>query len=325
MPFRLPTKCYIFFITFFIKYLGLQLLCDLSGGKLEGGVMDSLDVSLIPKKISGGSFAADTKTAGSVSLLIQSVLPCALFGEQPSKFVLRGGTNAEMAPQIDYTLEVFRKICLKFGIQFDLSLETRGFFPVGKGEVTLTVPPLKGCIKPVELIKRGDIVEIKGVSFVAGVLPIKVAHVMSQVATKTLRDKLGSKPKISISAFKETKAVGNGSCLVLWAETSTGCVFGASGLGKRGVPAEDVGKRTAEDMLQTIFSKGCVDSFLQDQIIILMALADGKSRIRTTELTLHSQTAIHVAELMTDAKFKTVEEKESATIILECEGIGLKL
>ncbi|KAL7633179.1 UNVERIFIED_CONTAM: hypothetical protein RMT77_016549 [Armadillidium vulgare] len=305
---------------------GLQLLKSLSNAELVGGKMNSMEIDFTPDDVVGGPLTADTKTAGSVSLLIQSVLPCSLFGKKESIFTLKGGTNAEMAPQIDYTLMVFKEICAKFGVSFELSVNKRGFFPVGKGEVTLRVSPLKECLKPIEMLDQGQVVNIKGQSFVAGVLPTKMAHQMADSAERELKKALGSNTRIDIERFKESpaKAVGNGSCIILWAETSTGCFLGSSSLGKRGVSPEQVGGQAAGDLIQCLLSKSCVDSHCQDQVVLFMALAKGKSSIRTSELTLHTQTAIHVAELMTKAKFNTIEEKETGTIILECEGIGLE-
>lgn len=37
---------------------------------------------------------------------MQVAMPCVLFAASPSELRLRGGTNAEMAPQIDYTVMV---------------------------------------------------------------------------------------------------------------------------------------------------------------------------------------------------------------------------
>lgn len=53
-----------------------------------------------------------------------------------------------------------------------------------------------------------------------------------------------------------------------------------------------------------------------------MALAKGHSRIRTGPISLHTKTAIYVAELITKVKFNVTED--GATNIIDCEGIGLE-
>lgn len=84
------------------------------------------------------------------------------------------------------------------------------------------------------------------------------------------------------------------------AETSTGCILGGSALGKRTEKPEETGKRAADELLKTIKSGACVDSHTQDQVIIFMALAEGRSRIRMGELTMHTKTAMYVTELLTN-------------------------
>lgn len=104
-------------------------------------------------------------------------------------------------------------------------------------------------------------------------------------------------------------------------ETTKNCTLGASALGTRNERAIESGKKVADELITYINSQSCVDCHVQDQLIIFMALARGVSRIRCTlPLTMHTKTAIHIAELLTEAKFSITEE--GATGIIECVGIG---
>ncbi|XP_054644491.1 RNA 3'-terminal phosphate cyclase [Dunckerocampus dactyliophorus] len=305
---------------------GLQLTSDLCSGVLQGGAIGSTDISLTPGKILSGSYTADTHTAGSVCLLLQVVLPCALYTDAVSHFCLRGGTNAEMAPQIDYTVKVFKPIVEKFGVHFDCDIRMRGFYPKGGGEVAVSVSPVKE-LQAITMLDRGNITKIHGRAYVAGVLPFKLAKDMSTAAVRTIRKEI-KELYINIQALQEKeKAFGNGNGIIIIAESSTGCLFAGSALGKKGVYADKVGIEAAEMLLRNIRHNGCVDEFLQDQLIIFMALAKGTSRIRTGAVTLHTQTAIHVAEQLTQAKFKITkcedEMSNSATYIIECQGSGI--
>lgn len=92
------------------------------------------------------------------------------------------------------------------------------------------------------------------------------------------------------------------------AETTTDCILGGSALGKRNETPETTGAKAAEEIL-TAFNEGaCVDSHCQDQIIVLMALAEGCSKVKVGEITMHTKTAIHAAEKMCKVRFiKKVE------------------
>ncbi|KAK7889159.1 hypothetical protein WMY93_024719 [Mugilogobius chulae] len=305
---------------------GLQLVSELCGGTLQGAAMGSTDISLSPGKIKAGNFTADTHTAGSVCLLMQVALPCALYAHGNTQLCLKGGTNAEMAPQIDYTVKIFKPIVEKFGVNFDCDIKMRGFYPKGGGEVQVTVNPVKELL-PVVLTDRGTITKIYGRAFVAGVLPFKLAKDMSTAAVRTIRKEIKDL-YINIQPLQEKdNAYGNGNGIIIIAESSTGCLFAGSALGKKGVYADKVGIEAAEMLLRNLRHNGCVDEFLQDQLIIFMALAKGTSRIRTGPVTLHTQTAIHIAEQLTQAKFnisKCVDEQSgNVTHLIECEGSGI--
>lgn len=111
----------------------------MSSADVQGAVAQSETVEFSPEfsPILGGEYTAVVKTAGSVCLLLQVALPCALFAKNPSVLTLQGGTNAEMAPQIDYATEVFRAVLEKFGATFDFELRKRGYFPKGGGKVQI--------------------------------------------------------------------------------------------------------------------------------------------------------------------------------------------
>ncbi|KAI5101154.1 RNA 3'-terminal phosphate cyclase, partial [Silurus meridionalis] len=297
---------------------GLELLRDMCDGNLEGATVGSSEITLTPGKLKCGSYIADPQTAGSVGLLLQISLPCALFTGGPSELCLKGGTNAEMAPQIDYTLKVLGNLFLS-------ATSFLGYYPKGGGEVVVKVNPVKE-LSPINMTDRGTITKIYGRAFVAGVLPFKLAKDMSAAAVRTIRKEIKDL-YINIQSLQEKdKACGNGNGIIIIAESSTGCIFAGSSLGKKGVYADKVGIEAAEMLLRNIRHNGCVDEFLQDQLIVFMALANGTSRMRTGPITLHTQTAIHVAEQLTKAKFAIHraddEHANNDTYIVECQGVG---
>ncbi|XP_020385845.1 RNA 3'-terminal phosphate cyclase isoform X2 [Rhincodon typus] len=306
---------------------GLEMVRDLCDGCLEEAKVGSTEISFSPGKIKGGSHVADTKTAGSICLLMQVATPCVLFAASPSELILRGGTNAEMAPQIDYTLLVFKPMIEKFGFQFNCDLKMRGYYPKGGGEVRVKISPVKQ-LTPINMTERGTITKIHGRAFVAGVLPLKLANEMASAAVRCIRKEMRD-IYVNIQSVQEPKdkAFGNGNGIIIFAETSTGCIIAGSALGKRGVAADKVGIEAAEMLMKDLRHGGCVDQYLQDQIIIFMALANGVSRVRSGPLTLHTQTAMHFAEMLTKAKFTVnkIDDQESGieNNIIECTGIGM--
>lgn len=301
---------------------GMQLVRTICSGQLTGDQIGSQYITLIPGLTQSGTYSADTGTAGAVSLILQVALPCLLFSPSSTYITLRGGTNAEMAPQIDYTTGVLQPIIEQLGIHMDCQVTTRGYFPRGGGEIKVQVSPLKQ-IQPINLTNFGTIKRITGRAFVAGVIPFKIAQQMAKAATSVLWRSYREVP-INIQAVQEPRnaVVGNGTGIIVIAETTTGCRLAGSALGRKGIQAEQVGSDAAEMLLKNLSYEACVDEYLQDQLIIFMSMASGRSTIKTGPISLHTQTAMHIVQQMTQVQFNVLPLSSKDTYIIECNGIG---
>lgn len=133
-----------------------------------------------------------------------------MFGKEYTKITLRGGTNAIMAPQIDYFDLVFNPIASQFGFNCDINLIRRGFFPIGKGEATLSCKPVKK-LKPIVMVEKGKVVQVDIHSYVAGFLDIKIAQRGTSIARKIIEKSLGKDIKIVENSFKDETSLGVGS------------------------------------------------------------------------------------------------------------------
>ncbi|KAJ3555126.1 hypothetical protein NP233_g12281 [Leucocoprinus birnbaumii] len=356
---------------------GLQLAAEISHAKLTGASNGSTVIEFEPDKDKGidlpGSWEADTVTAGSTTLLMQIALPLLLFrsssqsGNGSSVLRLLGGTNAEQAPQIDYTRHIFIPFFRTHFLPLssapsspsvELEIKKRGYFPKGGGELEVRVQPLEPGqkLRSVELVHapRGRLVRVGGIAHYAG-LPRVVGEGMRDAAVKMVRDNVrkgiwcppGTRARIAplsatisdgeeeeqevlvdIMVRREPNQLtrGAGSGIVVWAEFENGAVLGGSAVGKKGFEPADVGRATVEELGKAIESGGCVDEWMQDQMIIFMALAEGRSEVRcgTEELSLHTKTAIWVAEQLTDTKFE-VGQDESGHWIIRCDGVGFTM
>jgi len=310
---------------------GLRLVAELCQGQLSGSNLGTTEIHYRPgpdMQLSR-TYTADPRTAGATTLLLQVSFPCLLFSpewpasNEHTELILCGGTNAIHAPQIDYIAYVFLPFIQRhFGVSADLRVKKRGYFPKGGGRVRVLVPTVPGPLPSVNLINRGLVIAVRGRSYVAG-LPAHLAASMRNAAVAIL-EQAGIPPDvIDIEAIREDPrdVVGSGSGIVLWAETDGGCVLGGSAVGVKGKKPEKVGEEAAEELVRNLGYEGCVDEHMQDQVIIFLALAQGRSTVKIGPLTLHTKTAIWVAERLTKAKFEIHEESETSFII-QCDGIG---
>ncbi|KAF8892674.1 RNA 3'-terminal phosphate cyclase domain-containing protein, partial [Infundibulicybe gibba] len=280
-----------------------------------------------------GQYTADSVTAGSTSLLLQIAFPLFLFSPSASTstLTLLGGTNATGAPQIDYARNIFLPFVKRhFGVHngTSIDIQRRGYFPKGGGRVLASIPPhaTPHKLKSISLLEGGVVKSIGGIAHSAWASN-NVCNGMIRGARGVLAevgyDGAGEVP-VEIEYRREGRedADCQGSGIVLWAELDGGGMVGGSALGRKGASPVQVGKEAAIELVKGIEGGGAVDEWLQDQIIILMSLAEGKSEVRCWKygLSLHTRTAIWVAEQLTDAKFE-IDESSSHTII-RCHGIG---
>nr|XP_033338873.1 RNA 3'-terminal phosphate cyclase isoform X1 [Megalopta genalis]XP_033338874.1 RNA 3'-terminal phosphate cyclase isoform X1 [Megalopta genalis] len=320
---------------------GIELLKSMCNAEVQGANLGSTSIEFKPNNLNSDrrhTFVVDTGTAGCICLLAQIALPCALFFPRGDvvTLILKGGTNVPMGPHIEYLTEVLRPLLNKFGADFDFRVVRRGYYPKGGGEVRLYVKPVR-VLNAVNLIDPGVPKDIVGWAYVAGVVYIEEAHKMANDAKEVLIEGLNKYDipisQINIECYKEDKVVafGNGSGINVVCTTTSGCVYGGSGLGTSRREQVIPGVQAAGEILNAILAGSCVDEHAQDQLIILMALAKGTSKIKlgSQKLTCHTETAIKVAEMMLkhyNLRFKLNEKKvgDNISYTLECEGCDYK-
>ncbi|KAG2496516.1 hypothetical protein HYH03_005340 [Edaphochlamys debaryana] len=312
---------------------GLRLVEGVCGGQLAGGEVGSCSITLRPGPGSPrcGRYSADTRTAGSCTLMVQAAMPVCVFAEPPPPadnanavvgpsgrpcchLELRGGTDADMAPPAGYLTDVLAPLLKRlYGdlmSDLDVKVVRRGFYPKGQGVLEATLPALPpgARLPPISLTDRGKITQVTIHAFSAGRLPPHVAQRMAAAAEAALRRGLrrvgaaagGVTVPIAVEAVVEPpeRAFGDGCGILLFADTDTGCRLGASAKGERGVPAEEVGERAAAELLDALESGACVDQWMQDQLVVWMALGSGTSRVAMSPPSLHTRTAMVVAEAL---------------------------
>ncbi|KAH7889848.1 RNA 3'-terminal phosphate cyclase domain-containing protein [Phlebopus sp. FC_14] len=301
---------------------GINLAATICSAETSGVVFGSTTIDFRPGPILiPQALTADTGTAGSTTLLLQVSFPCLLFSLAASSEVfssvltLKGGTNATQAPQIDYIQHIFLPfVHSHFGIDASLKVQRRGYFPKGGGSVVCTVPAVAGPLPCVTLTTRGRVLKIHGEARVGG-LSFSLPNRIRNAATERLLASGFTPEKVRIRVEREHIDDAFGS------ETETGCLIGGSAVSEKGKKPEQVGEEAAKELLRNLDHGGCVDEYLQDQIIIFLALAKGRSTIRCGPLTDHTRTAIQIAQQMTGAQFYVDEDTSTATTI-SCDGVG---
>jgi RNA 3'-terminal phosphate cyclase (ATP) len=296
----------------------VRTIAEICNAELKGASPDSKELSFSPKEISSTNLNVSIGTAGSISLLLQQAMPAALLKE--IKLHVSGGTNVPFSPPFEFLQHALLPALRKMGARFEAKLSRRGYFPRGNGLASFSSKPAKLPLKPVSLTNFGKPEFIKLFSHCAS-LPRKVAENQASSARHALKQ-LNLEFEETIECRENASTIGSG--ITLLAFTSTGAVLSGSALGKKGLPAEQVGREAAEKLLKQLAPKKACDSHLADQLIQFMALAKGKSEIQATSLTRHCQTNIAVTEKFLPVKFE-VQGSLGKPASISVEGASFKL
>ncbi len=301
-------------------YAALSFLARLVDAETRGLRVGSTEVYFRPRRRpQSGVFTVDIGTAGSVTLFLQAVTPVLLAASGPVTLRVSGGTSVKWSPPFPYFEEVLVPLFRLWGARVKARLVRRGFYPVGGGLVEVSAEP-SFPLSPFRLETRVVYQAVGGVSYV-GNLPCSIAERQKRAAEGFLREK--GLRNIDIRVDCRTPARGRGTGIVLWARKGE-AVIGGDSLGERGKPAEKVGGEAAVKLYGPLRRGVPVDPHASDNLVIYMALAGGVSRILTSELTSHAETALRLCSMIAGAKYRVDRSEKGDAVLIEVEGAGLR-
>ncbi len=280
---------------------GIEVAKLISDAEVDGLRIGSTRVVFKPKRIRGGDYKVDIGTAGSVTLILQTILPPLLLAERPSKLEIIGGTDVAWAPTIDYFRKVTTNAILELGAKVSVELKARGYYPKGGGRIIVEVEPSKLMGKT---FGRSDC-EILGISHCQN-LPEHVAIRQRDSLIEYL-----SKHKIrALVEVEVLKGASTGSGITIW------CGYkGSSALGEKGKRAEDVGIEAGKNFYEEFTNPGLFDSHLADQIMVFSSIAKSITRFSTTKITMHQRSNQYVINSFLGETVRIDEEKKEIEIV----------
>jgi RNA 3'-terminal phosphate cyclase (ATP) len=263
---------------------------------IEGADISSQQLVFVPKRVKPGDYSFSTGTAGSTSLVLQTLLPALMLADKPSKLVLEGGTHNNFAPPYDFLVRSFLPLIQRMGPRIGCTLERTGFAPAGGGIVNIRIEPVKR-LKPLEITERGRILQQKA--------EVLLAHLPEHIAYRELRviaAALGYAPH-QLHFQPVENAYGPGNIVLITVQTeSVTEVFSA--FGKHGLPAEEVAATAVDEVKHYLESGAAVGIHLADQLLIPLALA-GQGAFLTQKPSLHTLTNMAVIRQFMRVEFNS--------------------
>jgi len=288
----------------------VQAAAEICAGTVEGAHVRSTELTFTPGKLAAGDYTFTIGTAGSTSLVLQTVLPPLLLAEKPSSVQVFGGTHNHMAPPFDFLDRSFRATLLKMNADVSLTLARYGFNPAGGGSVKLTVKPER--LQPLTLTERGEIVSRK-VTALLSALDQRIAERQLECAANAL----AWPPDCFVNhTIRDPSGPGTAVIIELMCEHVTE-VFSA--IGSVGVSAEQVAMDAVKQLRAYLVSGVAVGEHLADQLLLPAVLCamrgGGVTTYRTSAPTPHTLTNIQTIGAFISVPIR-VEPSDGTNVVI---------
>ncbi|GGY70713.1 RNA 3'-terminal phosphate cyclase [Pseudoduganella albidiflava] len=266
------------------------------------------ELCFVPRTLRGGDYEFAIGSAGSSSLVLQTLLPALLHAREPSSIRITGGTHNPMAPPVEFLQRAYRPLLERMGANFAIDLLRHGFYPAGGGMVEARVSPVEAW-RPVDLLERGD---RKG-----GYAESVIAGVHQSVLTRELecvRTAMGwTEEQMKPVALPDSHGPGNVLLLTVEHDHVTE-VFTA--FGEKMLRAEAVAKRAVQEARRYLASGAAVGEYLGDQLMLPMALAGGGS-FSVERVSQHARTNADIISLFLPVTFRFEQRDRHAVCTVE--------
>lgn len=293
----------------------IRTIANLFHASVENLALGSDWIRFIPKSdlFEESMIKINIGTAGSISLILQTVIPAVSLSGKSLCIEVTGGTDVKMSPTIDYLRYVVMQAYLSIGVKFSIEILKRGYYPKGGGQVRSKISP---CKTPNTLDLLNTRYVAPKIVSVCCRLPKHVAE--RQISSALLKLEKNGVYCNSYSSSFET-SLSPGSSVLVYSESDFGPYIGGDSIGELGKAAERVGEEAADRFLESYLAEAPVDFFLADMLVLPLSLAKGKSRYRVGKLTEHLKTNLQIVSHIVGCKYRI--ESDEKGYVVNIEGI----
>lgn len=297
----------------------VRAAATICNAEVRGDALGSMALEFVPgTPVEAGEYTFDVTeaqsggSAGTVALVLQTILLPLALSAGDSRVILRGGTHIAHSPSFTYIEQVYLPMLTQLGFQAEVHMHKWGWYPRGGGEVELRVrgdrSVLQDAPQGFNLIDRGELRRVRGLAVVTQ-LPSDIPQRMANRAESFLRE---AHVEANIQAIRE-RGVGPGAGIFLTAEYEHSLAgFGA--LGRLGLPAEQVADMACQELLDFHRCNTPVDEHLADQLLLPAALISQPSQYRVAKVSTHLRTNAWVIQLFDMAQVTINEVDQLVTV-----------
>ena len=280
----------------------IKILQKISNAKVTGDKLGSTELKFIPGEIKNSELIEDVKTAGSIALILQVLIPAVSISKKKLSLIVKGGTDVLWSPTMNYTNYVLKEAYSRIGITFDLKITKRGYFPKGGGEIKLEVYPAN--VKSINFSKR----KIQKLKLKCTFSKISISVIKENV--KKIEEEI-KKNNFEIDVeIKEEEAIDSGASVLIYS-IEDNSIFGVDGLFDKKNQKFDL---KIEEILDNFFG---VDKNLADMLVVPLSLGSNKTKFEVSEITKHLETNLFVTSKITGCRYGIGKTSNGFEVIIE--------
>jgi RNA 3'-terminal phosphate cyclase (ATP) len=282
----------------------VQAAAAVSGATVQGAALGSATLVFEPGAVKSGDYAFSVGTAGSCTLVLQTLWPALMLADAPSRLKLAGGTHNPMAPPFHFVERCYAPLLRRLGAGSELALRRLGFYPAGGGEIDVTIHPAADTLRPFDLLERGDRVE----AFAECLAPALPGAVARRELDALARALAWTPEQLRVPVVRQNEGPGN--ALMATLSHANVCELFTQ-FGEKGVTSEQVAQALAREVRDYESSTAALGPHLADQWALPLALAvwrrGGEAAYTCTELTDHATTNFAMIARFLPVRFETAQ------------------
>ncbi len=280
----------------------IKIIQKITNSEVIGAEIGSTELKFIPGNVKSLELIEDVGTAGSISLILQVLIPVVAISQKKLDLKIKGGTDVLWSPSIDYTQYVLREAYSRMGIKFSLELCKRGYYPKGGGEINLHVNPSN--LKSISFTKR----KTNSVKLICTYSKISIEKIKNEV--KEIKQKLTKENFIVETQIKNEEAIDSGASMLIYSIDEQSII---------GIDALFDKKTQKFDLNIDEFIKNSVgiDGNLADMLVVTASLGHEKTIFRVKEISKHLETNLFVTSKITGCKYGIGKLTDGYEVIIE--------
>jgi len=280
----------------------IKILQKVANAKVIGAEIGSTELKFIPGNIENLELVEDVGTAGSISLILQVLIPVVAISQKKLNLTIKGGTDVLWSPSIDYTKHVLRSAYSRMGIEFSVELSKRGYYPKGGGKINLRVYP--SHVKSISFSER----KTNSVKLICTFSKLSIEKIKNQI--EEIKEKLTKENFIVETEIKNQEAIDSGASLLIYS-IDEHSIIGVDALFDKKTQRFDL------DFDKFIKNPLGVDENLADMLVVPASLGKKKTTFQVKEITKHLETNLFVTSKITGCKYGIGRLTNGFEVIIE--------